>query len=164
MICRPSGAITNFQPYLVQEGTIAFTFNAEDLNDRQGMFSKDASYYDGGGNHVTAMLQGDELYFRFQDEDSDAVFRASSIEAGKDYDVQAWFGDGEVGLAMNGELIGTKAFEFDLSLNNQNLQLGGHGWDSSDGGDKISDAFNGTMSDIMILDQAVPIDNGDLIA
>ena len=148
--------------YEVQEGTIAFTFNTDDLYGRQGLFSKDASYYAGGGNHFTAMLEGDELYFRFQDEDSDAVFRAPGIEVGEDYDVQAWFGDGEVGLAMNGELIGTKAFEFDLSLNNQNLQFGGHGWGSSDSGDKISDAFNGTMSDIMILDQAVPIDNGGL--
>lgn len=150
--------------YEVQEGTTAFTFNADDLNGTQGLFSKDASYYVGGGNHVSAMLKGDQLYFRFQDEDSDAVFRASGIEAGEDYDVQAWFGDGEVGLAVNGELIGTKAFEVDLGLNQQNMQFGGLGWGSSDGSDKISNAFDGTISDIMILDLAVPIDNGDLFA
>lgn len=148
--------------YEVQEGTIYFTFNADDLNGTQGLFSKDAFYYAGGGNHVSVMLKGDALYLRFQDEDSDAAFRAPGIKAGEDYDVQTWFGDGEVGLAVNGELIGTKAFEVDLSLNDQNLQFGGLGWGSSDGGDMISNAFDGTISDIMIIDQAVSIDNGDL--
>ncbi|MGX0978369.1 hypothetical protein ACSSVY_004109 [Roseovarius sp. MBR-51] len=150
--------------YEVQEGTISFTFNADDLNGTQGLFSKDAFHYVGGGNHVSVMLKGDTLYLRYQDEDSEAAFRAPGIKAGEDYDVQTWFGDGEVGLAVNGELIGTKAFDVDLSLNNQNLQFGGLGWSSSDGGDQISNAFDGTISDILIVDQAVTIDHGDLIA
>ncbi|WP_297776179.1 right-handed parallel beta-helix repeat-containing protein [uncultured Roseovarius sp.] len=149
--------------YEVPEGTISFTFNADDLRGTQGLFSKDAFHYAGGGNHLSVMLKGDSLYLVFQDEDSDMAFRAPGIKAGQDYDVQTWFGDGEVGLAVNGELIGSKAFEVDLSLNHQNLQVGGLGWTSSNGGDTISNAFAGTISDLVIIDQAVSIDHGDLI-
>ncbi len=148
--------------YELDEGTIAFTFNADDLHGRQGLISKDASYYEGGGNHITAMLNRDQLIFRFQDEDSDLIFTVDNIEAGEDYDVQTWFGDGEVGLAVNGEVIGVEEFDLDLNANQQNLQFGGLGWSSVDGGDKVSNAFDGTMSNMVILDEAIPVDNGDL--
>ncbi len=161
-----NGSIINLDhdaAFEVKEGTIAFTFNADDLNGKQGLFSKDASYYAGGGNHIAALLDKGELYLRFQDEDSDAVFRADGIRAGEDYDVQMWFGDGEVGLAVNGELIGTMEFDVDLSQNHQNMQFGGLGWASSDKDDKVSNAFDGTISDITILDEAISIDNSDLL-
>ncbi len=148
--------------YELDEGTIAFTFNADDLHGRQGLISKDASYYEGGGNHITAMLNRDQLIFRFQDEDSDLIFTVDNIEAGEDYDVQTWFGDGEVGLAVNGEVIGVEEFDLDLNANQQNLQFGGLGWSSVDGGDRVSNAFDGTMSNMVILDEALPVDTGDL--
>ncbi len=150
--------------YELEEGTIAFTFNADDLDGQQGLVSKDASYYVGGGNHVSAMLKNDQLVLRLQDEDSDEFFVVKNIKAGEDYDVQTWFGNGEVGLAVNGELIGTRDFDLDLSANHQNLQFGGLGISSSDGGDQISHAFDGTMSNMMILDESISIDNGDLFA
>lgn len=149
----------------LQEGTIAFTFNADDLNGRQGLLSKDASYYD-GGDHLSVMLKGDDLVLRFQDAEtqSDANLKLDGIKANQDYDVQIWFTGDEIGMAVNGELLKTQAFDFDLSDNQQNLQIGGLGWSSSDGGGKVTNAFDGTISDLTILDEALAIDGYDLFA
>ncbi|MEM9359018.1 MAG: hypothetical protein AAGB04_22780, partial [Pseudomonadota bacterium] len=141
----------------LEEGTIAFTFNADDVRNTQGLLSKDASGYVGGGNHLSIMLEGDDLVLRFQDEDSDAYLSLENIETDKDYDVQTWFGDGVIGLAVNGELVATQDFDFGLDGNKQNLQLGGLGWASADEGDAVTKAFNGTMTDLVILDQMIPV-------
>ncbi len=148
----------------LEEGTIAFIFNADDLKGTQGLLSKDAKYYAGGGNHLSVMLKGDDLVLRFQDEDSDAYLTFEDLQANEDYEVQTWFGDGKIGLAVNGELVATKDFDFDLSGNQQNLQLGGLGWASSNGGDAVTQAFNGTMTEVAIYDEVLPIvDSGDMI-
>ena len=144
------------------EGTIAFTFNADDLNGLQGLVSKDAGYYSGGGNHVSAMLNSNEFVIRFQDNDSDASFDFNNVKAGEDYNVQTWFGDGEVGLAINGQLVGVKDFDIDLSQNGQNLQFGGLGWMSEDGGAAVGHAFDGTISDVMIFDTAMSLTDDNL--
>ena len=146
----------------LKEGTFAFTFNADDLGGTQGLLSKDAYQYSAGGNHISAMLNKDKLVFRFQDEDQDEQFTVSKIKAGKDYDVQAWFGDGEVGLAVNGKSIGTRLFDIDLSLNQQNLQIGGLGWSSKEDSTLASNAFDGTISEFIILDESVPLTANDM--
>lgn len=161
-------SITNLdhdQALELEEGTIAFTFNADDLSGRQGLISKDAAYYQ-GGDHLSIMLQGDDLALRFQDADteSDAYLTVEGIKANQDYDVQVWFDGEQIGLVVNGELMETQEFDFDLTENQQNLQIGGLGWSSSNGGDVVSNAFNGTLSDIQILNEALPVETFDLQA
>jgi hypothetical protein len=159
-------SITNLDhdtAFELTEGTIAFTFNADVLRGLQGLMSKDATNYVGGGNHVSMWLEGEELFFRFQDEDSDAIFTVQNIVANKDYDVQTWFGNGEIGVAVNGELIGIEKFNLDLNFNQQNLQIGGLGWASKDGGDNVRHAFDGTISEMTIVDQVPSLDIIDLL-
>ncbi|WP_109314025.1 LamG domain-containing protein [Ruegeria sp. AU67] len=148
----------------LEEGTIAFTVNADDLWSTQGLLSKDASGYD-GGDHLSIYLKGAELILRFQDAETgeDAYLAYQNFDADKDYDVRTWFGNGEIGLAVNGELVATEDFDFELSGNQQNLQLGGLGWASSNGGGEVTKAFNGTMSDVTIWDQSMPIETFDLL-
>ncbi|MCG7522417.1 LamG domain-containing protein [Ruegeria sp. Ofav3-42] len=163
-----TGSIINHdhdQALELEEGSIAFTFNADDLNGRQGLLSKDAKNYD-GGDHLSVMLEGDDLVLRFQDAEtkSDAYMRVEGIKANQDYDVQVWFDGEEIGLSLNGELVETQEFDFDLTANQQTLQIGGLGWSSSNGGDSVRNAFNGTVSDVQIVDEALHVETFDLLA
>ncbi|MEM1387444.1 MAG: hypothetical protein AAGG54_07535, partial [Pseudomonadota bacterium] len=80
--------------YEVAEGTIAFAFNAANTQGAQGLFSKDAKFFSGGGNHVLLTLNGDTLAARFQDGSASALLEFDGIVAGQEYEVAAVFGAG----------------------------------------------------------------------
>ncbi|MEM9341974.1 MAG: LamG-like jellyroll fold domain-containing protein [Pseudomonadota bacterium] len=137
----------------LQEGTIAFTFNADEVSSRQGLVSKDATGYSKDGGHFTSYLEKGSLKVRFQSESEDAIFEVSGIKAGKDYDVAASFGDGKVALWLNDNLVGESALDMDWTANDEYLQIGANGWASAEGEAGFRDIFTGEITDFIITDQ-----------
>lgn len=147
------------------EGTIAFTFNADTVDERMGIVSKDASGYTGGGNHFAAYVSEDgDLVVRFQDGEKSKELVFEDIEADTDYDVVVTFGDGNVSLNVNGEQVGTEAFDMNWEFNQEYLQVGANGWASETGKDSFSEIFDGTISDVVVLDEVVDPFQTDLFA
>ncbi len=145
----------------ISEGSIALTFSADNAGRFGGLISKDASHYDGGGNHFSAWIKDDKLNVRFQDEDGDAKFEVGKIKDGQEYELLAYFTDNEVGLYLDGKLIGSQEMSFSLEGNGEYLQVGGLGWSSKTGEDDVTKAFDGTISDVIIFDEAITPDEFD---
>lgn len=153
-----SGDVINLKhqsAFEIDEGTIDFQFNADNVNGRSGLISKDAYGYSGGGNHFAAWIENGVLKVRFQDGQDSSVFELGNIKANTDYDVTAYFENGEVGVYVNGTLIGTSVLTMDWTQNEEYLQVGGLGWASDTGDDSFSHAFDGTISDLAIYDTAL---------
>ena len=111
-------------------------------------------YYE-GGDHFSAWIKNGKLNVRFQDDDSDATFVVRGIKAGREYDLLAYFDDDEVGLYLDGKLIGSQQMDYDWEANHEYLQVGGLGWSSASGDDSVTKAFDGRISDVVIVDQSV---------
>lgn len=150
--------------FATDEGTVAFSFEADTVAGRQGLVSKDAGGYAGGGNHFSVWLYNGALHVRFQDEDSDAKFVVKGIQANREYDVQTTFDDDSVALWLDGKKIGEKAFTMDWTGNREYLHVGGLGWSSKSGEDDPEHAFDGTISDLKIYAEAFSPQDYDVFA
>jgi parallel beta-helix repeat protein len=132
-------------------GKISFIFNADTISGHQGLLSKDASYYEGGGHHFAAYVLDGALNVRFQDEDKDQVFELDGITADRDYAFQAEFGDGKVAVWLDGQIIGVAEFGMDWRNNVQDMQVGANGWSSASEVPNFDFAFDGTIADVLII-------------
>jgi len=139
--------------YETDAGTIAFTFAADDLSGRQGLFSKDAAGFAGGGNHTAIWLEGDALRVRLQGADDQVVLEVPGIEAGTDYDIGLTFGPDGAALYVNGAVAATTDFVMDWTENGQAIQWGALGWASGDGATGFQFPLQGVISDKRIFDQ-----------
>ncbi|HEU0221893.1 MAG TPA: Ig-like domain-containing protein [Paracoccaceae bacterium] len=139
----------------VPEATIGFSFKADSVSGMHGLLSKDASGYAGGGNHFTAYIEDGTLYVRFQDGSADKLFELGGIKAGTEYDFQASFGEGKVAAWLDGQRIGEAAFATSWEKNVEVMQIGANGWTSESGEKGFIGAFDGTITDVLILDEAM---------
>ncbi|XWN30994.1 MAG: Ig-like domain-containing protein [Devosia sp.] len=140
----------------ISEGTVVLTFNADDASQSAGLLTKDASYYEGGGNHLRIYIKGGDLIARFQDDDSSLSFKFKDIEPNRDYDVVATFGGGDVALYVDGNLVGSGAFDMNWEENVQFMQIGADGSGSASGAASFNGVFDGTISDVAIFGDVIP--------
>ncbi|UMA66195.1 Ig-like domain-containing protein [Roseivivax marinus] len=139
--------------YSVPQATLNFSFTAADTSGAQGLFSKDASGFGGGGNHLVIYLNGSTLVARYQDGGASATFQVPGIVAGQTYDVAAVFGAGGASeLYIDGELVATSPLQMDWTQNIEWIQWGGRGWGSSSGSSGFDAPFEGTISDRQFYD------------
>ncbi|MEL6830355.1 MAG: hypothetical protein AAFO63_09495 [Pseudomonadota bacterium] len=136
----------------VSAATVNFTFNAVTVAGSHGLVSKDAKGYDVNESHFTSYIKNGTLYVRFQDDTLSKTFSVSDIKAGKDYDVSASFGDGNVAMWLNGSLVGQDTLDIDWTENEEYLQIGANGWASDSGEAGFRDTFKGTISELTITD------------
>ncbi len=141
--------------YEVPEGTVNFTFNAADTSGGQGLFTKDASGFVGGGNHFAIWLAGSTLSARFQDGVDQTVISLPGVIAGQDYDVAATFDANGVALYVDGQLIGADSLVMDWTTNREFIQWGGRGWASDSEQPGFDAPFNGIISDKQFYDLAL---------
>jgi len=146
--------VSHAPKFEVAEGSIGFRFQADDVSGRKGLVSKDAHGYDGGGHHFSTYLRGDSLEMRFQDANSNVTLK-TDVRASTSYDVLATFDADEIRFYLDDTLVGRRDFTMDWTENGQVMQVGGLGWASDDGGAKAGSPFDGVMSDVFILDQAL---------
>ncbi|MCR8726854.1 LamG-like jellyroll fold domain-containing protein, partial [Frigidibacter sp. ROC022] len=132
--------------------TVALTFNADTVSGRHGLLSKDASGYGGGGNHFTSYIDNGKLVVRFQDGASDKTFTIDGIKANVDYDLQISFDGGTVSAMLDGQVFGQAAFDTSWMDNHEYLQVGANGWASKSGESGFTHVFDGTISDVVIVE------------
>ena len=156
-----NGDVINLPPSTLQsaEGTIAFSFNAVDVEDRQGLFSADASGFAGTGDHVAIYLHRGDLLVRFQDGVNSDTLEFENLSTNQDYEVSATFGASGVQLYVDDVLVDQNAgVTPDLSLNPEFVQLGALGWASDSGDDSFRDPFEGTLTDVRVYDEVLTSD------
>ncbi len=146
----------------IPEGTIALSFKTDAVTGRQGILTKDAADFQGGGNHFALYLDGSTLIARFEDGETSENMRFSGIEAGEEYEVAATFGAGGVELFVNGQSIQSNSgVTMSWATNQEYLQIGGLGWGGPTGSDGFGYPFSGAIADVEIYGQVL---DGDAIA
>ncbi|MDH2328594.1 LamG domain-containing protein [Cereibacter sp. SYSU M97828] len=130
----------------IDSGTVELTFNADTVGWRRGIISKD-SKEDG----FSAWIDNGKLIVTFDNDKGKVDFGISGIKTKTDYDLKLTFGDGKVGVWLDGELKGEKALDFTLEGNTEKLLLGGYNGRSTSG---TTDAqhyfFDGRITDVKI--------------
>ncbi|MEM9818787.1 MAG: LamG-like jellyroll fold domain-containing protein, partial [Cyanobacteria bacterium P01_D01_bin.6] len=86
-----AATIAHADNMLLNNGTLGFSFRADNVWTEQGLFSKDSMHYDDGG-HVTVYLESGQLNARFQSTNQTYSVQ-TSVTSGQDYDVAITFGD-----------------------------------------------------------------------
>lgn len=130
--------------------TLALTFNADTVSGHRGLVSKDASGFEGGGQHFTAYIKDGSLIVRFQNGSDSKIFIKSGIKANTDYDLQVSFGGGKVTALLDGAAFGSASFNTSWVNNDEFLQVGANGWSSDTGAAGFVGVFDGTISNLMI--------------
>ncbi len=149
--------------YELSDVEISFNFNADSVSGIKGLFSKDASAYTGGGNHVSAYISDGELLLRLQDANSEIFLNVGNIAANRDYTVKVLLGSNGSQLFLDGKLVDrSTSFVVDLSENVQDLQVGALGWSSFSGGSASSNYFDGTITDFEIRDASSDSSSGGI--
>ncbi|MEM7545403.1 MAG: tandem-95 repeat protein [Pseudomonadota bacterium] len=163
-----NGNVVNVAPTAdleIAEGTIAFSFIDDNPGTRQGLVTKDASGFVGGGNHLAAYIEGGDLNVRFQDGVNSEVFVFENLVAGQEYEVAATFGAGGVALFVDGALVDQQAgFIMNWETNQEFLQVGGLGWASATGASDFTNPLSGQMADVEIYDEVLDNDGIQLLA
>ncbi|KMW57776.1 Alkaline phosphatase [Candidatus Rhodobacter oscarellae] len=145
------------------QGTIAFSFNATNLNGYEFLFSKDATGF-GNGGHVSAYIEANgDLVVRIQDgNETRYLIAQGAISAGETYDFAFSFGLGGAQLFLNGTRMAMIADStFTMQGNSELLVVGANGWSSDPGqANNLHGHFDGTITDFTIYDAQV--DGGDI--
>ncbi|MEM9586179.1 MAG: LamG-like jellyroll fold domain-containing protein, partial [Planctomycetota bacterium] len=97
--------IPHSETFAQEAGTFALTFNVDDTDGRQTLFSKDHRNYQEGG-HLTAWVKGDRVEVRFQSDSKSETIRSAvgSVTAGEDHHVAVTFGDNGFRLYVDGRV------------------------------------------------------------
>ena len=141
-------------------GAIAIGFTADSTAGRQGLFSKDASYY-GDGGHLTVWLQHGKIVARLQSEDASHTVSGGTIRAGESADLAVSFGPGGLMLYVDGERVDSDPYDGGLVGNREPIVLGASQWASSVGtADDLIDTFRGTIDAFRVFDEQL---DGDAI-
>ncbi|MAE63181.1 MAG: hypothetical protein CMJ18_02810 [Phycisphaeraceae bacterium] len=149
--------------YLLNAGTIMFSFRADDVDRLQGLFSKDSSGYDHGG-HVHIYLQDGHVKVRLQSHNhSHYISSSSPIAARTWYHAAFTFGSGGMKLYLNGSLVAQADYNGGLgtssggSGNTEPIALGASTVTSGNGSvTPLKDFFTGQIGDVRIEDRAMP--------
>jgi len=140
----------------LEEGTIAFSFQADKITWRDALFSKDASGY-GEGGHLTAFVEQDgDLKVRFQNETGEKYLIARDVvKTGVEHDFAFTFGGDGARLYLDGEEVAADAtFTENWTDNEEVLLIGANGWSSASGEvGRPRDHFDGKIEDFVILDE-----------
>ena len=137
------------------EGSIGFSFDADTVSGRHALVSKDAIDAIEGGNHMRILVVDGQLRAWFEDGDSRVRLSVDGIKANVEYDVMATFDDDTVKLYLNGKLVDSDQFVMNWEDNEQTLMIGGSGQTSTATTDKVTSAFDGTISDVHIWNAAM---------
>ncbi|WP_428526312.1 LamG-like jellyroll fold domain-containing protein [Roseibium sp.] len=138
----------------LSNGTVALTFNADDVEASRTLFSKDGKGYDAGG-HLTVYLRKGALIVRQQSDTESEYLKVKdvTIAAGQTYHLAVSFGADGLNVYLNGQLAASEPdFQQGLELNTRAFVVGASGAWRSDDGQRASSQFDGTISDVMVFD------------
>lgn len=148
-------AIAHIDDYLIDNGTMALWFYANDVSSRGELFSKD-SQNAGTGGHLTVYVESSRVKARMQDTSNGyAVSSASTLQPDTWYHVALTWGSGGMKLYLDGVEVDTDSYTGGLGTssggigNYEPLALGACTWIS---GDLVITPllyyFDGTLDDV----------------
>ncbi|MEM7770289.1 MAG: NF038122 family metalloprotease, partial [Cyanobacteria bacterium P01_A01_bin.37] len=150
---------------LVNNGTLSFSFQADEVSTTQGLFSKDSEYYDDGG-HLTVYLESGKLVARLQSK-STTHYVSTTVNDGQDYDVAVTFGSRGFELWLNGTRVDTNSYTGGLGTNSggignyEPIVLGASQVQSGNQvADVLQNDFTGMLKDVQLFDQQ--LDDADI--
>ena len=144
----------------LNEGTIAIRFNANDIGEsgNDALFSRDSSYFDGGG-HVGAWVRGDgSIQLRIQ-SDSDSYYVTTDpglVSDGQWHHFAVTFGADGVSLYVDGVEAATNSYTGGIAGNNEPWTLGANQMYSGDEvANNLQEYFNGQIDEFALFDNAL---------
>jgi len=142
--------------FATDDGTVAMTFTPDSVDGSQGLVSKDAVGFDGGG-HLTVRLVDGTLRARLQsDSASHEVSAANAVSAGETHSMALSFGNEGMKLYVDGELADTNDHTGGMGSNTEPLVIGGNQWASSpDSADTVAEVFDGTIAEAGLYTRAL---------
>lgn len=145
------------EAFALDEGTVQLWFNADELEGRQGLFSKDAWGF-GTGGHLSVYLQGDDLVARLQDTDeSHRMTVYDELSTDSWHQVAVSWGKAGLNLYMDGVL--RKSIDYTGGLdatsggsgNTEPITIGASLIDSlSNSSEGVGHFFNGQIDDVAV--------------
>jgi uncharacterized beta-barrel protein YwiB (DUF1934 family) len=139
----------------IASGTIAFDFTTETLGRLQGLYSRDAAYYSGDGNHLSIYIQKGSLIARVQHDGGEVQLRYDGLSAETETHVAFTFDGETVKLFVDGAQADSAASGFTQATSPEQTQFGALGWMSTSGDGALRNPLQGEMSDMLVLDQAL---------
>ncbi|MEO1510518.1 MAG: LamG-like jellyroll fold domain-containing protein [Planctomycetota bacterium] len=141
-------------------GTVMFSVELNDLNGLQGLFSRDGLNNQDGG-HTTVWADGDDIKVRVQNaegpgEKSEYLYARNVLEAGEETHVAVSFDGSVTQLFIDGALIDAAAIDSSWTNADEDITVGAAATRQRDADDdNVSNVMNGTVSDLLVIDQAL---------
>ena len=143
----------------LSSGSITLWFNSDDVDDKQGLFSKDSSGYDDGG-HLTAFVDDGEVRVRLQSGEDSFWVDGGNLSDNTWHQVTFNWGEGGMELYVDGELVDTNDYTGGIENNTEPLVIGANSWASDDGeADHLRDYFDGQIDEVAIMDHPLSVDD-----
>ena len=142
---------------LLDQGSVQFWFNTDNVDKRQGLFSKDSRGYDDGG-HLSMFVDDGLVFVRLQSDDASFTVSSTVEVVASEWNQVAFnFGPDGMELFVNGQLAGTNRYAGGLggssggSGNEEPIVLGANQWASGDGvANKLSNFFTGRVDEFAV--------------
>lgn len=137
--------IPNDPAFEQERGTLWLEFETtDDITTTQGLWSRDASGYQGGG-HLTVLIRNGSVEARVQ-SDSASYVVLWPVVANARNQVAVEFGD-DTGfrLHVNGAIAGTDPYTGGTVGNSQPVVVGANQWDWAEGRPDYTEPFSGTV-------------------
>lgn len=145
--------------YLIDDGTVAFWFNADHTTGTQGLFSKDATGL-GEGGHLAIYLSGGTLHANLSSASQTYTLGSSAVSAGQWHHVALSFGAEGMALYLDGVLIDSADYGGGLNAtsgglgNREPIVIGASASGASQGtASPLSNYFDGRIDDVRVYDQ-----------
>ena len=142
----------------LSQGTIMLSFDAESVDGRIGVMSRDARSFSGDGNHVSIYIEDGCLKVRLQDGSSEVTLVCQGIDANQAYHMAVTFDGSEAKLVLDGTEMDSASTSMTWETSPEFTQIGALGWTSRTGDDKFTNAFEGQIGDVRIYDEALSTD------
>ncbi|NQU59288.1 MAG: hypothetical protein HQ513_18820, partial [Rhodospirillales bacterium] len=142
----------------LSSGSITVWFNSDDVDEKQGLFSKDSSGYDDGG-HLTAFVDDGTVKIRLQSSEDSYWVDGGNLSDNDWSSVTFNWGEGGMELYVDGQLVDTNSYTGGIENNSEPLVIGANSWSSDDGeADHLKDYFDGQIDEFSIMSQPLTAD------
>jgi cysteine-rich repeat protein len=149
--------IAHEDAFLIDDGTVAFWFNAENVNAVQGLLSKDSTGYDTGG-HLSISIESGKIEGRLQGTTGDNyVLTTTTLTSNNWHHIALIFGSDGLKLYLDGDLEDSNSYTGGLgttsggSGNFEPIVIGAASWNSDDlSATPVTYHFSGEIKDVRV--------------
>ncbi len=147
--------IPHHDNYRLDSGAIAFWFRTDDAGDDQGLFTKDATGF-GGGGHLNISLVNGVVRARLSSTSAHHDLTSGPISSARWYHVAYCFGPDGTALYLDGSRVGNGSYTGGITANAEPIALGADTAGSTAGSiSGWNNPLDGRLDDVRIYDYAL---------